>query len=113
MLCAEPGERVGCVGVVNAAVWIPTGLRLRLVTSQGSPYPSRAPRAHPSGRTRTQGLIRWLVSYMPLVIFCAWHFCPVRPSWSSVGLLHRPLGYYIVRSPQLDERFGPALYWSR
>ena len=42
---------------------------------------------------------------MPLVIFCAWHFCPLRPSWSSVGLLHRPLGYYIVRSPQLDERF--------
>jgi len=24
-------------------------LRLRLVTSQGSPYPSRSPRAHPSG----------------------------------------------------------------
>ena len=31
-------------------------MRLRLVTSQGSPYPSRSPRAHPSGRTRTQGL---------------------------------------------------------
>ena len=62
---------------------------------------------------RLQSRIRWLVSYMPLVIFCAWHFCLVRPSWSSVGLLHRPLGYYIVRSPQLDERFGPALYWSR
>ena len=31
-------------------------LRLRLVTSQGSPYPSRSPRAHPSGWTRTQGL---------------------------------------------------------
>ena len=30
-------------------------LRLRLVTSQGSPYPSRSPRAHPSGWTRTQG----------------------------------------------------------
>ena len=29
---------------------------LRLVTSQGSPYPSRSPRAHPSGWTRTQGL---------------------------------------------------------
>ena len=28
-------------------------LRLRLVTSQGSPYPSRSPRAHPSGWTRT------------------------------------------------------------
>ena len=26
-------------------------LRLRLVTSQGSPYPSRSPRAHPSGWT--------------------------------------------------------------
>ena len=24
---------------------------LRLVTSQGSPYPSRSPRAHPSGWT--------------------------------------------------------------
>jgi hypothetical protein len=24
-------------------------VRLRLVTSQGSPYPSRSPRAHPSG----------------------------------------------------------------
>ena len=33
-------------------------LRLRLVTSQGSPYPSRSPRAHPSGWTRTQGLSR-------------------------------------------------------
>ena len=31
-------------------------MRLRLVTSQGSPYPSRSPRAHPSGWTRTQGL---------------------------------------------------------
>ena len=31
-------------------------LRLRLVTSQGSPYPSRSPRARPSGWTRTQGL---------------------------------------------------------
>jgi hypothetical protein len=28
-------------------------LRLRLVTSQGSPYLSRSPRAHPSGWTRT------------------------------------------------------------
>ena len=28
-------------------------LRLRLVTSQGSPYPSRSPRAHPSGWART------------------------------------------------------------
>ena len=27
-------------------------LRLRLVTSQGSPYPSRSPRAYPSGWTR-------------------------------------------------------------
>ena len=26
--------------------------------SQGSPYPSRSPRAHPSGWTRTQGLSR-------------------------------------------------------
>ena len=33
-------------------------LRLRLVTSQGSPYPSRSPRAHPSGWARTQGLSR-------------------------------------------------------
>ena len=33
-------------------------LRLRLVTSQGPPYPSRSPRAHPSGWTRTQGLSR-------------------------------------------------------
>ena len=50
-------------------------LRLRLVTSQGSPYPSRSPRAHPSGWTRTQGLSRMglarpplclLVSYRPL-----------------------------------------------
>ena len=31
-------------------------LRLRLVTSRGPPYPSRSPRAHPSGWTRTQGL---------------------------------------------------------
>ena len=29
-------------------------LRPRLVTSRGSPYPSRSPRAHPSGWTRTQ-----------------------------------------------------------
>ena len=34
------------------------GNRLRLVTSQGPPYPSRSPRAHPSGWTRTQGLSR-------------------------------------------------------
>ena len=33
-------------------------LRLRLVTSQGPPYPSLSPRAHPSGWTRTQGLSR-------------------------------------------------------
>jgi hypothetical protein len=32
--------------------------RLRLVTSQGPPYPSRSPKAHPSGWTRTQGLSR-------------------------------------------------------
>jgi len=36
----------------------PPGIRLRLVTSQGPPYPSRSPRAHPSGWTRTQGLSR-------------------------------------------------------
>ena len=42
-------------------------LRLRLVTSQGPPYPSRSPRAHPSGWTRMQGLgLRLLVSYKPL-----------------------------------------------
>ena len=35
-------------------------LRLRLVTSQGSPYPSRSPRAHPSGWTI------FLVSYRTL-----------------------------------------------
>jgi len=28
-------------------------LRLRLVASRGPPYPSRSPRAHPSGWTRT------------------------------------------------------------
>ena len=33
-------------------------LRLRLVTSQGSPYPSRSPWAHPS--------VVFLVSYKPL-----------------------------------------------
>jgi hypothetical protein len=33
-------------------------IRLRLVTSQGPPYASRSPRAHPSGWTRTQGLSR-------------------------------------------------------
>ena len=33
-------------------------LTARLVTSQGPPYPSRSPRAHPSGWTRTQGLSR-------------------------------------------------------
>ena len=38
-----------------------------LVTSRGPPYPSRSPRAHPSGWTRTQGLsLRLLVSYKPL-----------------------------------------------
>ncbi len=31
-------------------------LRLRLVTSRGPPYPSRSPRAHPSGWTRTHRL---------------------------------------------------------
>jgi hypothetical protein len=31
-------------------------LWLWLVTSRGPPYPSRSPRAHPSGWTRTQGL---------------------------------------------------------
>ena len=41
------GDGVQCVA---------RALRLRLVTSQGSPYPSRSPRAHPSGWTRTQGL---------------------------------------------------------
>ena len=29
-------------------------VRLRLVTSRGSPYPSRSPRAHPSDLTRTR-----------------------------------------------------------
>ena len=33
-------------------------LRLRLVTPRRPPYPSRSPRAHPSGWTRTQGLSR-------------------------------------------------------
>jgi hypothetical protein len=41
-------------GVVEYCVYV----RLRLVTSQGPPYPSRSPRAHPSGWTRTQGLSR-------------------------------------------------------
>ena len=42
-------------------------------------------------------------------IFLRSHFCPVRPFCSSVGLLQHPLDYYIVRPPQLDERFGPTL----
>ena len=44
-------------------------LKLRLITSRGPPYPSRSPRAHPSGWTRTQGLVAGtlaLVSYWPL-----------------------------------------------
>ena len=42
------------LGLVGGAPRGAIKLRLRLVTSQGSPYPSRSPRAHPSGRTRTQ-----------------------------------------------------------
>jgi len=60
-------------------------LRLRLVTSRGPSYPSRSPRAHPSGWTRTQGLSYLLVSYMTLAsaaarVYDLWqpwsaHFC--------------------------------------
>ena len=37
-------------------------LRLRLVTSQGSPYPSRSPRAHPSGWSRMRLRLRLVTS---------------------------------------------------
>ena len=46
----------GRVALPSTAYLLQMRLRLRLVTSQGSPYPSRSPRAHPSGWTRTQGL---------------------------------------------------------
>ena len=52
---------LGLVGGASAeplVFWV----RLRLVTSQGSPYPSRSPRAHPSGWTSN----RFLVSYRTL-----------------------------------------------
>ena len=49
----------------------------------------------------------------PLAFLVRGTFWALRPCWSSVGLLDRPLGYYIVRSPQLDERFSPGKYWSR
>ena len=39
-------------GLRRVRTWL-VDVRLRLVTSQGSPYPSRSPRAHPSGWTRT------------------------------------------------------------
>ena len=42
--------------IVTVLAQVP--VRLRLVTSQGPPYPPRSPRAHPSGWTRTQGLSR-------------------------------------------------------
>ena len=48
-------HHVTVLGLVGGAL-CGCQLRLRLVTSQGSPYPSRSPRAHPSGWTRTQGL---------------------------------------------------------
>ena len=47
-------------GVRRGRVADEFSLRLRLVTSRGPPYPSRSPRAHPSGWTRTQF---FLVSY--------------------------------------------------
>jgi hypothetical protein len=47
-------ELCGCRGCPAPRYW----LRLRLVTPRGPPYPSRSPRAHPSGWTRTQGLSR-------------------------------------------------------
>ena len=68
-------------------------LRLRLVTSQGSPYPSRSPRAHPSGWTRTQGLSR-MDSHAPPFFWDAPHqdvelaagsYFTTRPKSSWVG----------------------------
>ena len=49
-------------------------LRLRLVTSQGSPYPSRSPRAHPSGWTRTARALLPSVLHVarPLILRKCW-----------------------------------------
>ena len=60
----QQSQRIGRIIVMfewlNLASANSGGLRLRLVTSRGVPYPSRSPRAHPSGWTRTKG--RLLVS---------------------------------------------------
>ena len=58
-------------------------IRLRLVTSRGPPYPSRSPRAHPSGWTRTQYL---LVSYRPLASSTKWQ----KEQSSGITALGRP-----------------------
>jgi hypothetical protein len=49
-------EYSGCEAEAEASyvAGFPVRMWLRLVTSRGSPYPSRSPRAHPSGWTRTQ-----------------------------------------------------------
>ena len=79
-------------------------LRLRLITSQGSPYPSRSPRAHPSGWTRIGFLVslRTLASFCPRLAFaavvpaCAWQ----EPSTFAILLDERRLrllGHLFVR----------------
>ena len=53
-LCAESGGLVVIPFMCLRFAQPLLSLRLRLVTSRGPPYPSRSPRAHPSGWTRTQ-----------------------------------------------------------
>ena len=60
-------------------------LRLRLVTSQGPPYPSRSPPAHPSGWTRTQGLS--LLASMSLALaFAAARLAAAHTLCAATGL---------------------------
>ena len=75
-------------------------LRLRLVTSRGPPYPSRSPRARPSGWTRTQGLSRRDSHAPPL-----FGTPPIRMwNWPLAPLLQRA-GNQVVR--EMPSNTGP------
>ena len=113
-------------------------LRLRLVTSRGPPYPSRSPRAHPSGWTRTQLLSRrdshaprcLLVSYTASLAarhdfepFARRYGCPLlpitgySPAFSLAELLSNALEVYVppvaFAGEALGQRSGRRGAWDR
>ena len=98
-------------------------LRLRLVTSQGPPYPSRSPRAHPSGRTRTRLAsvlptarlhffrlkITAMRRYALAVVFGALHVCQAfrtKTSRAWEGAVVKPVTFQSPETPLQAECSG-------